>query len=113
MKHKLTGIDRLIRDLKLTKRNYQLDDCLKTARYVGKCIKAVKWCKKRNISGERAAELIHKFTPENFMLYTKRRPRKPRVIATTDTSDFDRKIAEVERKLNKLAENAKQINNQH
>ena len=107
MKHYLTEEEKLIRALKATKRNYQLDDCPKTSKYVGKCIKAVKWCKKRNISGERAAELIHKFTPENFMLYTKRRPRKPRVIATTDTSDFDRKIVEVERKLNKLAEQVK------
>lgn len=107
MTHYLTDEEALLRDLKATKRNYQLDDCPKTSRYVGKCIKAIKWCRKHNIRGTKMCDVLSKLTPENFHLYTKRRPRKQRVIAQTDTSDFDRKIAEVERKLNKLAEQVK------
>ncbi len=65
--------DKLLRDMKLSKRNYMLDDCPNVSRYIGKCIKAVKWCRKRKIRGDRAADILqNKLTPENFTFYTKR-----------------------------------------
>lgn len=72
MKHYLTDEEALLRDLKATKHNYQLDDCPKTSKYVGKCIKAIKWCRKNNIRGAKRYEVLGKLTPENFQLYTKR-----------------------------------------
>ena len=72
MTHYLTNEEALIRDLKATKRNYQLDDCQKTSRYVGKCIKAIKWCRKNDIRGAKAGGLLSKLTPDNFQMYTKR-----------------------------------------
>lgn len=72
MKHYLTDEEALLRELKATKRNYQLDDCPDTSRYVGKCIKAIKWCLRNNIRGEKAYEVLRKLTPDNFTMYTKR-----------------------------------------
>lgn len=72
MKHYLTHEEALLRDLKATKRNYQLDDCPKTSRYVGKCIKAIKWCRRNNIRGAKVVEVLRKLTPDNFHMYTKR-----------------------------------------
>jgi len=58
MTHYLTNEEALIRDLKATKRNYQLDDCPKTSKYVGKCIKAIKWCWKNDIRGAKAGDVL-------------------------------------------------------
>lgn len=72
MKHYLTDEEAFIRALKATKRNYQLDDCQKTSKYVGKCIKAIKWCRKNNIRSTKRLWVLRKLTPDDFQMYTKR-----------------------------------------
>ena len=73
MRHILTNHEKFLRELKDSKSYYTKKRDEKTARYVGKCIKAVKWLRRNGINGKRAGELLSRMCPDNFMMYTKKR----------------------------------------
>jgi len=73
---KLTNTDKFLRELHDTKRYYMLKRDEKTSRYVGRCIKTVKWMRRNGITGHRAVELTERLNPKNFYMYIKKGAKK-------------------------------------
>ena len=76
MTHNLTNHEKFLRELKDTKRYYSLRRDEATSRYVGKCIKVVKWLRRNGINGKRAGELLSRMCPDNFMMYVCKNRKK-------------------------------------